>query len=195
MALKLNEKLIKKYRQDHLWSQSQLALVSNLSLRTIQRIEKTGVASLESAAALASVFETKMEVLMQADRVATRLSKKRIKLTFSTFLVLLGFIFYFPVAAKPIMVDVKLKSHEEPLADIQLLNEAGKESEMRVDGLLRIVIKASQAMDNQIILDTKFYRVQPKGEKLIGTPRVITKNNEEAEIKFDNFKLSLRPHL
>jgi len=175
MALKLNEKLIKKYRQDHLWSQSQLALVSNLSLRTIQRIEKTGVASLESAAALASVFETKMEVLMQADRVATRLSKKRIKLTFSTFLVLLGFIFYFPVAAKPIMVDVKLKSHEEPLADIQLLNEAGKESEMRVDGLLRIVIKASQAMDNQIILDTKFYRVQPKGEKLIGTPRVITK--------------------
>ena len=43
-------------RQQRAWSQTQLAEVSGLSLWTIQRIEKSGKASLESAKALASVY-------------------------------------------------------------------------------------------------------------------------------------------
>ncbi len=43
-------------RQQRAWSQTQLAEISGLSLRTIQRIEKNGNASLESVKALASVY-------------------------------------------------------------------------------------------------------------------------------------------
>lgn len=43
-------------RQQRAWSQTQLAEVSGLSLRTIQRIEKNGKASLESVKALAAVY-------------------------------------------------------------------------------------------------------------------------------------------
>jgi len=57
MEMQLNTKRLKIYRNSRAWSQSQLAEVSGLSLRTIQRIEKTGVASQESVKSLAAVYE------------------------------------------------------------------------------------------------------------------------------------------
>ena len=50
------EKLL-ELRNERGWSQNRLALISGLGERTIQRIEKNGVCSAESAMALASAFE------------------------------------------------------------------------------------------------------------------------------------------
>lgn len=49
---------IKKMRLDRHWSQEQLAEMSGLSTRTIQRIENGENAGLESLKSLAAVFET-----------------------------------------------------------------------------------------------------------------------------------------
>ena len=49
--------IVRKLRLQQGWSQDQLATLSGLSVRTIQRLERGGSASLESAKALASVFE------------------------------------------------------------------------------------------------------------------------------------------
>lgn len=49
---------IKKMRLDNHWSQDQLAEMSGLSIRTIQRIESGENAGLESLKSLAAVFET-----------------------------------------------------------------------------------------------------------------------------------------
>ena len=49
---------IKKMRLDRHWSQEQLAEMSGLSTRTIQRIENGEKAGLESLKSLAAVFET-----------------------------------------------------------------------------------------------------------------------------------------
>lgn len=57
MDMIVNTKLIKAKRQEKLWSQEQLAEVSGLSPRTIQRIESTGNASSESIKSLSSAFE------------------------------------------------------------------------------------------------------------------------------------------
>ena len=56
MIMLLNNKKLKAERKQRAWSQSQLAQLSGMSLRTIQRIEKNGKSSLESAKALASVY-------------------------------------------------------------------------------------------------------------------------------------------
>lgn len=61
MEMKLKSKKIRELRNEKLWSQEELAAASNLSLRTIQRIEKDGISSVESLKALASVFEVKAE--------------------------------------------------------------------------------------------------------------------------------------
>lgn len=52
----INRALIKQLRQKHLWSQEELAAVTGLSHRTIQRIENEGTCSLESKKALAAAF-------------------------------------------------------------------------------------------------------------------------------------------
>jgi transcriptional regulator with XRE-family HTH domain len=52
---------IKKIRLERHWSQEQLAEMSGLSIRTIQRIENGENAGLESLKSLAAVFETNIE--------------------------------------------------------------------------------------------------------------------------------------
>ena len=49
--------LIQKLRLQHGWSQEQLAELSGLSVRTIQRLERGQTASVESLKALGAVFE------------------------------------------------------------------------------------------------------------------------------------------
>lgn len=55
--VKLNKRKIQQLRKSKCWSQDELASISGVSVRTIQRVEKHGSASLETSKALASVFE------------------------------------------------------------------------------------------------------------------------------------------
>ena len=54
----INLRDIKKMRLERHWSQDQLAEMSGLSIRTVQRIENGENAGLESLKSLAAVFET-----------------------------------------------------------------------------------------------------------------------------------------
>ena len=60
MNMLLNNHRLITERHQRAWSQTQLAEISGLSLRTIQRIEKNGNASLESVKSLASVYNLKI---------------------------------------------------------------------------------------------------------------------------------------
>ena len=62
--MRINIKFVKQQRNDRLWSQEQLAEISGLSPRTIQRIESTGNASAESIKSLSSAFECHSEQLI-----------------------------------------------------------------------------------------------------------------------------------
>ncbi|MCF6273711.1 MAG: helix-turn-helix domain-containing protein [Rhodobacteraceae bacterium] len=62
--------IIRKLRLDRGWSQEQLAEISGVSTRTIQRIERGKKASLESLKCLAAVFETEINQL-QEDKAMT----------------------------------------------------------------------------------------------------------------------------
>ncbi len=55
--------IVRKLRIEKGWSQETLAEISDLSVRTIQRIERGGNASLDSLSALASVFEVDIATL------------------------------------------------------------------------------------------------------------------------------------
>lgn len=54
--MKIHAPIIVQLRHQHGWSQQQLADICGLSLRTIQRVENTGTASLETRKALAAAF-------------------------------------------------------------------------------------------------------------------------------------------
>ncbi|NHO85371.1 helix-turn-helix transcriptional regulator [Pseudoteredinibacter isoporae] len=65
--MKINRQTLKRVRKDKLWSQEQLAEASGLSLRTIQRIESSGSAAMDSLAAIASALETDKDTLLEAE--------------------------------------------------------------------------------------------------------------------------------
>ena len=79
MEVRVDSNLIRSERENRGWSQGHLASVAGLSLRTIQRIEKTGSASFESVTALASVLSVEVAELRangsgQSRKPAIRLS-------------------------------------------------------------------------------------------------------------------------
>ncbi len=65
--------IVKKLRVEKRWSQEQLAKMSGLSVRTIQRVESGQSASLETLKSLASVFEIEINKLTE---VITMIDKK-----------------------------------------------------------------------------------------------------------------------
>lgn len=51
------------------WTQEHLAELCGISVRTVQRLEKTGIASLETTGALASVFDVDRVALLADDEL------------------------------------------------------------------------------------------------------------------------------
>ncbi|NVJ65134.1 MAG: helix-turn-helix transcriptional regulator [Gammaproteobacteria bacterium] len=68
--------IVKRLRQKNNWSQEQLATLSGLSIRTIQRVESGQSASLETLKSLASVFETDISKLTEEITVIDKKSEK-----------------------------------------------------------------------------------------------------------------------
>ncbi|MDZ7868234.1 MAG: helix-turn-helix transcriptional regulator [Rheinheimera sp.] len=62
--MQLNLHLIKQLRNERGWTQQQLADICAVSLRTVQRVEMQGVASLETCKALAAAFVIEREQLL-----------------------------------------------------------------------------------------------------------------------------------
>jgi len=60
--------IVKNKRLDRSWTQQQLAEICDLNLRTIQRVEKQGNASLETIMTLCVAFEVKREVLFEVPK-------------------------------------------------------------------------------------------------------------------------------
>lgn len=67
MVMKVNKHSIRSLRLERSWSQDRLAEETGMNLRTIQRIEKDGVASLQSIAALSETLGiSPLEIQMEA---------------------------------------------------------------------------------------------------------------------------------
>jgi transcriptional regulator with XRE-family HTH domain len=65
--MKLDNAKLRQLRESNAWSQSHLAEVSGVSMRTIQRIEKTGIVSPESAKCICAAFDIRFDELTADD--------------------------------------------------------------------------------------------------------------------------------
>jgi transcriptional regulator with XRE-family HTH domain len=66
--------IIRKLRLQRGWSQEQLAQISGLSIRTVQRIERGQKPSLESVKSLAAIFETTVAELQQEPSMSNEIN-------------------------------------------------------------------------------------------------------------------------
>ena len=63
MEVQLRPELIRTERERRAWTQEHVAELAGLGVRTIQRVEATGTASVESATALSAVLEIPLAAL------------------------------------------------------------------------------------------------------------------------------------
>ena len=76
MDMQLSIDKLKRQRNLKAWTQSHLAEVSDISLRTIQRIEKSGIASQESAQAICAAYEINIKDLLACTEKMVKTKKK-----------------------------------------------------------------------------------------------------------------------
>ena len=67
MSMKLDIHKLKKLRESKAWNQTHLADVSGMSLRTIQRIEKSGKVSQGSAMSICSAYDILVEDVLVSE--------------------------------------------------------------------------------------------------------------------------------
>ena len=69
--MKINADLIIELRKAKSWSQDELSIAAGVNLRTIQRVESEGAASLQSKKALASAFDIEVNDLDYQEKPIT----------------------------------------------------------------------------------------------------------------------------
>lgn len=184
MDMQLNKDQLRREREVRAWSQSHLAEVAGLSMRTVQRIENTGSASLESAKAIAAAFDTQVEALLPAQSAAPAKPSmvKRLSLVAAALCsALLAFSWWSHAYAEQVMVDVAISAGEKSIASAHLLNEVGEPSEMKVDDVLKVTVTSTK-VDGNIFLDAQVYFFNGKSFELKANPKLLVANKQSAAV-------------
>ena len=195
MDMQLDIELLKQLRLQKAWSQTQLAKVSGLSLRTIQRLEKSGTASLESVKAIAAVYEVDTSHLQQKRSGRIGRIKTKITLFLGGAFLAASSLFFISVNARPVMIDVNITSNGKLMSDSHLLSEENSVSELEIAGALKLVLTSKVEENDSVNIFTELYDLSTGEETLIAAPIVVAKHQENAVIRVGNYELSLTPNL
>jgi DNA-binding XRE family transcriptional regulator len=194
MDMKVDPSYIRAQRERRAWSQEHLAEVAGLGLRTIQRIEKTGAASYESARSLAAVFgmdvaELRVEPPSPAAALRTSVALRPV-LGVLGALVAGGALLVTTssFAADKVLMDVSvaLDSPDAPRAlatkvvvdDGTLVPDV---NELKLGDLRFSIVPRVQAPD-RILLEVGIYELRGGQEVVVGEPRLVTISGEAAEV-------------
>jgi transcriptional regulator with XRE-family HTH domain len=63
--MKISSNAVRRLRTERGWSQEQLAIACGLSLRTVQRVEAEGIASLSTSTSLAATYQVRLTELQE----------------------------------------------------------------------------------------------------------------------------------
>lgn len=187
MDMKINKEILRRERELRAWTQSHLAEVADLSMRTVQRIERTGDASMESAGALAAALNIELAVLMEAPITSdkrTPASSRLYKLwgvigVISSVLVAAGW--WSSAAAEQVMVSLSVEASGRVYSDMMLLNEIGKESEMTLDNQFRMLFSTNRHGEH-LLINAKIYNLVGDEYQLISSPAMLVEDQKPASM-------------
>lgn len=193
MDMNIDQEKVKTLRIRRAWSQDQLAAASGLSLRTIQRIEKTGIAANESVQALAAVLDTTVEAL----RVVLPKPKAR----WMRLPLRVGSGFMAGAAAGVLLtsggsaaaIDFTVRTfldrqliaeQNEAQADLRGVTVSLVDTQSRERA--RVRIRASKLDDGTVLFDLVLYSCDSNGCKQVGSPAVQTRFGVPAKVEWSD---------
>ncbi len=192
MDMQVDAQLIRNERLRRAWSQEQLAQVSGLGIRTVQRIESGGNASLETIKALAAVLELPVEALLAhvPAPLANLPSPSHPNLfkpwrafatgCLTTLITMGGFVSMQAALAEEIALDFAFSMNDEELGNSRVTSEAGQEAIVRIDDGISIHFTPSITKEGHILIDMKIYDGESRP---LAMPRIRTMNGQQAVFK------------
>ena len=205
MDMKIDSTYIKAQRARRAWSQEHLAEVTGLGLRTIQRIEKTGAASYESARALAAVFEMDVAELRVAPPVVVE--PRRVNLSLRQVLGVVGalvtggalLVTTSTFAADKVLMDLSVavdsKTDEDQSLATKVVVDDGtlvpEVNDLKLGDLRFSIVPRVQAGD-RILLEVSIYERRGDEEFVVSEPRLIALSGESASVVFDDDARTVR---
>ena len=205
MDMRIDSSYIKAQRARRAWSQEHLAEVSGLGLRTIQRIEKTGAASYESARSLAAVFEIDVAKLRVAEPALVE--PRRVSISLRPVLGVVGalvtggalLVTSSTFAADKVLMDVTVAVDSKTDADsaltTQVVVDDGKfvpqVNELKLGDLRFSIVPRVQTPD-RVLLEVSIYERRGDEEFVVSQPRLIALSGEPTEVVIDDDARTLR---
>jgi transcriptional regulator with XRE-family HTH domain len=204
MDMKVDSSYIKAQRARRAWSQEHLAEVTGLGLRTIQRIEKTGAASYESALSLAAVFEIDVAALRVVE-VAP--AAPRISVSLRPVLGVVGAL----VTGGALLVATTSFADDQVLMDVSVAVDSSTDQTRALatkvvveDGMLvpdvndlrlgdlRFSIVPRVQTDDRIMLEVSIYERRGDEDVVVSQPRLIAVSGEPTEVVLGDDSRTLR---
>ena len=186
MDMKINKETLRRERELRAWTQSHLAEVADVSLRTVQRIERNGIASKESAMALASALDLGLaDFLVESHSTSEQLTNNSRWWGFggivASIVVCLGW--WSTASAEQVLISlsVKAESGASTQGEIQFLNELGAASEIQFDRQFRLLVTAVRK-EQSLLLSTEVYDFIDDDYRLISIPSILIADNELTSI-------------
>ena len=192
MDMKIDSEVVKALRLKRAWSQEQLAAASGLSLRTIQRIEKSGVAANESVQSLAAVFEVSVDALRLTPTRAlagTRFDRHiRIGLGFLSgamaglLLTVGGTASAVDYTVRSFLNGTQTAARTETRGDLRPVTVSVTDAQSREHARVRIV---ASALDNgNVRFDLMIYDCDARGCQQSGQPAMETIQGVPARVEW-----------
>lgn len=218
--MRVDTQLVRNERLKRTWSQEQLAQVSGLGLRTVQRIESGGNASLETAKSLAAVFELPVDALLveSAPPPGTTTLPLRFNLfrpwrTFAagcmTALITMGgFVSMQGALAEQVDLDFALRLHGEELSRSRAIGNAGSPIVVEVAERVKITVTPAVREDGLILVTAEICLYQDGEFKIIAKPTLLAENgkkgmfrvgkqsiSQDGEMNFEGIEFEITPML
>ena len=184
MELKIDREFIRSERHKRGWSQEQLAAAAGLGVRTVQRIESSGTTSSESAKCLAAVFEVPLTRLFRSEPEPQRWRKRLWAIGVAAGLALASPLLLVSRAnATDVAMAIVVETGITGESRINLEIESGRQTEIKLDRDLRLLLTPSVQKDGTILLHAEVHEWTGSDFRLASTPRVLIRQGVETGLK------------
>lgn len=194
MDMQVDAQLIRNERLKRAWSQEQLAQVSGLGIRTVQRIENGSNASLETVKALAAVLELRVEALLTEGLVPSGLPptvsppRSRMFKPWRTFvagflasLATMGsFVVMQGAFAEQVDLDFVVRVDNEEVTRSRVAGDVDSPALVEVTDQVRIRITPTVKANDRVLLETQIFVFKDGAYELTSEPNIMTPSGQKA---------------
>lgn len=189
MDLQIDAEKIKSLRGSRAWSQEHLSHVAGIGRRTIQRVEKSGSASYETAKAIASAFDINVAELIHPETVKIESIRKqnsllrKISVSLTSIIVVMLFALTRSVTADQVKLDIEAVVDSEQQTATSVTNEEGHAARIQLAENFRVTVTPSITADGDVQLELLLLRHDGDSYRQVGAPVIRTPFGETALLK------------